>query len=55
VWCAHGGVAQGWGRFTSGRFSCHRVEGHHLWPLDRESKQAWLAHIAAELQQLQLP
>lgn len=36
----------GWARFTSGAFGCRRMEGHHLWPLQRGPKLAWLQAIA---------
>ncbi len=45
---------QGWSRFTTGAFELHKVEGHHLWPLDKGSKAMWLGAIAAQLEQLQL-
>lgn len=37
---------RGWARFTTGGFQCHRVEGHHLWPLQRGPKAIWLQAIA---------
>ncbi len=45
---------QGWSRFTSGHFQLMEVEGHHLWPLDKASKAAWLGVIAQQLAALQL-
>ncbi len=45
-------LLQAWSRFSSGPFRCQQVEGHHLWPLDKDSKSAWLGHIARELQSL---
>ena len=41
---------QGWSKFTTGAFSLSRVEGNHLWPLDKEPKGAWLAAIASGLE-----
>jgi hypothetical protein len=40
---------QGWQRFSSAPFSITRIEGNHLWPLQKEPKAAWLEHIAAKL------
>lgn len=37
---------RGWARFTSGAFACTRMQGHHLWPLQRGPKTAWLQAIA---------
>ena len=37
---------RGWARFTRGAFACTRMEGHHLWPLQRGPKTAWLQAIA---------
>lgn len=45
---------QGWSRFTSGPFQLLEVEGHHLWPLEKASKAAWLGVIAEQLAALQL-
>lgn len=42
-------MVQGWSKFTTGAFSLSRVEGNHLWPLDKEPKGAWLAVIASGL------
>ena len=39
----------GWQRFTTESVSCTAIDGHHLWPLDREAKQAWLSDIVAHL------
>jgi surfactin synthase thioesterase subunit len=41
---------QGWSAVTSGSFKCHRINGNHLWPLDKVPKQQWLARIVEELQ-----
>ena len=43
---------QGWSRFTTGAFELRQVEGHHLWPLEKGSKAAWLGVIAEQLAQL---
>jgi surfactin synthase thioesterase subunit len=37
---------RGWARFTTSGFDCRRVEGHHLWPLQRGPKAVWLQAIA---------
>lgn len=41
---------QGWSRFTSGSFSIQQVQGNHLWPLEKEAKQAWLEWVVHRLQ-----
>ena len=41
---------QGWSKFTSGDFRLLEVEGHHLWPLERAGKAAWLQAIADQLE-----
>ena len=51
-WPALPPPAQGWARFTNGPFRLLRVEGNHLWPLQREGKAAWLQAVAEGLQQL---
>jgi hypothetical protein len=43
-------MVRGWQRFTTGAFECLQVQGHHLWPLDKEPKAAWLGMIAERLQ-----
>eukprot|EP00887_Chlorella_sp_A99_P001583 scaffold8.g1583.t1 len=43
------GMVRGWARFTRGAFQCHRVDGNHLWPQDRQAKAAWLAAVAKQL------
>ena len=45
-------LLQGWRGFTTGAFQLHEVEGHHLWPLEKGSKAAWLQIIADQLAQL---
>ncbi|KAL4451499.1 hypothetical protein ABPG75_007161 [Micractinium tetrahymenae] len=42
-------MVQGWARFTSGPFQLLEVEGHHLWPLEKASKAAWLGVVAEQL------
>ncbi len=42
-------MVRGWQRFTAQDFSCTAINGHHLWPLDREAKQAWLSDIVFHL------
>lgn len=48
-----GPLLQGWSKFTASAFRCLRVEGNHLWPLDKEAKRGWLEVIAGELGELQ--
>ncbi len=50
----HCAYVQGWKQFSSGPFKCLRVEGNHLWPLDKEAKSTWLQTIANELARLEL-
>ncbi|EFN56084.1 hypothetical protein CHLNCDRAFT_145599 [Chlorella variabilis] len=47
-------MVQGWSRFTTGAFQLLEAEGHHLWPLDKAHKAAWLQVVADQLAQLQL-
>ena len=42
----------GWQRFTRGEFECLGIDGHHLWPLDKDAKVVWLRLIAERLQKL---
>ena len=42
----------GWRRFTTGAFECLGIDGHHLWPLEKEPKLLWLRLIAERLQTL---
>lgn len=42
-------MVQGWSRFTTGPFQLLEAEGHHLWPLDKACKGAWLQVIADQL------
>ena len=42
-------LVAGWQRWAASSFTCTPVSGNHLWPLDREHKQAWLKHIVDEL------
>ena len=39
----------GWARFFGGGFELLRIDGNHLWPLDRDGKREWLAAIAERL------
>lgn len=43
---------QEWQRFTSGPFSCTRIEGNHLWPLQKEAKAVWLSKVVEGLRKL---
>ena len=45
-------MVRGWQRFTKGEFECLAIEGHHLWPLAKESKVVWLDAIAERLMKL---
>jgi medium-chain acyl-[acyl-carrier-protein] hydrolase len=45
-------MVRGWQRFTKGEFECLAVEGHHLWPLVKESKVVWLNAIVERLKRL---
>ncbi|KAK9842072.1 hypothetical protein WJX81_007166 [Elliptochloris bilobata] len=40
---------RGWARFTTGAFACRRMRGHHLWPLQRSEKAAWLQAVVDEM------
>jgi surfactin synthase thioesterase subunit len=42
-------MVHGWQRWTARSFTCSPMCGNHLWPLDREHKQAWLTAIVQEL------
>ncbi|EIE19364.1 alpha/beta-hydrolase [Coccomyxa subellipsoidea C-169] len=41
-----------WARFTTGGFECLPIEGHHLWPLVKESKVLWLGAIVERLKRM---
>lgn len=43
-------MVQGWQRFTTGAFSCDRIDGNHLWPLDKAPKLQWLQSIVVKMQ-----
>lgn len=43
-----------WRQFTRGPFSCSRVDGNHLWPLDKTSKVEWQEHIVKELEEMEV-
>ena len=47
-------MVEGWAAHTSGSFELTEVEGHHLWPLDRQAKARWLQHIVRDCQHLHL-
>ena len=47
-------MVRGWQRFTTAGFECLSVEGHHLWPLDKQAKTAWLGMIVERLNALSL-
>lgn len=38
-------MVHGWGAFTTGAFTLKRIEGHHLWPLDKKGKRVWLLSV----------
>ena len=40
---------RGWSAFTTGAFSMTEIHGNHLWPLDKESKVAWLENIVCNM------
>jgi hypothetical protein len=40
---------QGWQRFTSGRLEVVDIDGHHMWPMVPECKQAWLVDVAKQI------
>lgn len=42
-------MVRGWQRFTTGPVTITRMEGSHLWPLQREPKAEWLRAIAEAL------
>lgn len=42
-------MVEGWTRFTTGKFQISQIEGHHLWPLDRDAKRVWQEAIVKEL------
>ena len=42
---------KGWKDFTNGQFATHKIEGHHLWPLQPAAKNAWLQLIVDEIPQ----
>ena len=42
-------MVDGWQLFTTGSFEAVQIEGHHLWPLDKEAKVSWLSHICQRL------
>ena len=47
-------MVEGWQRFTTGTFEVVEIAGHHLWPLDKEAKVSWLAHICERLTRLEV-
>ncbi|CAL8468350.1 g7890 [Coccomyxa elongata] len=46
-------MVRGWAKFTTGAFEYIAIEGHHLWPLVKESKILWLDAIVQRLEKLQ--
>lgn len=32
---------QAWERLTTGVFEVHRIEGNHLWPMEKDGKFDW--------------
>lgn len=47
------GMVEGWQLFTNGSFEAIQIEGHHLWPLNKEAKVSWLSHICQRLGSLE--
>lgn len=43
---------KGWKRFFSGDFSSERIQGNHLWPLDKAQKTLWLDKIVVQMDKL---
>ena len=46
-------MVEGWQRFTSSAFKAFEIDGHHLWPLDKQAKVSWLELICQRLQSLE--
>ena len=46
-------MVEGWQLFTNGSFEAIQIEGHHLWPLNKEAKVSWLSHICQRLHSLE--
>ena len=42
-------MVDGWRAFTSGNFRLQSIDGHHLWPLEKVSKQGWMQILVDEL------
>ena len=42
-------MVHGWQRYTTAACECLEVDGHHLWPLDKAAKTAWLGMIVERL------
>ena len=45
-------MVKGWKDFTNGQSATHKIEGHHLWPLQPASKKAWLQLIVDGISQV---
>ena len=45
-------MVEGWAAHTTGAFQLTEIEGHHLWPLVKESKAHWLQLIVEDCQRL---
>ena len=45
-------MVQGWAAHTSASFDLIQIEGHHLWPTQKEAKAGWLQHIVQVCEQL---
>jgi len=43
-------MVQGWQNYTTASFECGPIEGHHLFPLDKEGKAEWLEKAAQVLE-----
>ena len=42
-------MVRAWQAFTTGPFTCDKVQGNHLWPLNKLAKAHWLKAIVEEL------
>eukprot|EP00873_Tetraselmis_striata_P042069 jgi/Tetstr1/462333/TSEL_007339.t1 len=42
-------MVERWSKFTSAAFTCLKIEGNHLWPLEKAPKDVWLKEIEKRL------
>jgi surfactin synthase thioesterase subunit len=47
-------MVEGWETHTNGAFELLSIDGHHLFPLQKEQKRTWLEAIVARLEKLRL-